>query len=443
MRTTPPSCPPRSLLAPAVSLVGAGALVILAAAPGAAADPVAQADATSLKLTVINQPLDSGTVKAVNDGAREQKTGTRDPLVTVLGNQPFLNAGTLSQDAATSVVDRRGLSAACAGLAGDGATLVSVDEGFCLEPGTNATINAGTLDLSGIEIIRTDLLAGLDQALLDALQPLLTPVLTAVEGVVQDALTALGDPGIVLDLGTIQSQCTATPAAADGDSQITDASLALQLPAPLGRVDLVELPTNPPANTKVVTDLDVVLTTLTDGLETQLSTALGGVLAPVGALLDELVTALNANIVTALADQLAPLEDNVLDATLNKQTRGDRSIEVTALDLTVLPAAADFGIELVDLEIGRSSCGTNARVDVPDPSDPADPDPSDPGDPGDPGDPAPSPDVPTSVPAGELAATSGSSDGAINGQVAAGAIAVLTLLAAAGGAHAFRRVLRS
>ncbi|MEO9323000.1 hypothetical protein ABFT23_05880 [Nocardioides sp. C4-1] len=433
----------RSLLTPAVSIAGAGALVVLTAAPGMAAEPVAQSDATALSLTLLSQPLDSGTVTAVHDGKRERVTGTQDPLVTVLGNQPFLNAGTLSQAAKTNVVDRRGLSAACAGLAGDGATLVSVDEGFCLRPGNNATINAGTLDLSGVEIVRTDLLAGLDQALLDALDPLLTPVLAAVQGVVQDALVALGDPGIVLDLGAVQSQCTATPAVADGTSQITDASLALQLPAPIGRVDLVELPTNPPANTKVVTDLDVVLTTLTAGVQTQLDTALNGALAGVGQLLGQLVTALNANVVSALADQLAPLEDNVLDATLNKQTRGDGSIEVTALDLRVLPAAAQFGVEPLSVAIGRSACGANARVDVPSPSPSPEPSPS-PVDPGDPGSPAPSPAVPTSVPAGELeAAAAPTGDGAVNAHVAAGAIAVLTLLAAAGGVHAFRRVLRS
>ncbi len=430
--------PPSQLLRPrsALALAGAGALVALAAAPGVAAEPVAQSDATALVLTVASTPTDSGTVKAVHDGRRETVTGTRDPLITVLGNQPFINAGTLSQDATASVVERRGRSAACAGLAGDGATLVAVEDGFCLTPGDNATINAGTFELGDVTLVQSEVLAGLDAQLQALLQPLLNPTLGAAQTAVQTLLTALGDPGVVLDLGTVQSQCTATTTGAEGDSQLTDASLFVQFPAPVGRLDLVEFPTNPPPNTKVLTDLDVVLETISEGLETQLDTALGGVLAPLGAGAGQIIDVLNANIIASVADQLGPLEDNILDVTLNKQTRGDRSIEVTALDLSLLPAAADFGVDLVGLEIGRSSCGTNSRFAPPtDP--PTTPDtPSTPGDPG-------SPDVPTSVPAGESDAASITSDGAINGQIATAAIVLLTVLAAAGGIHTFRRVLGS
>lgn len=437
MRLPPvPSLRPRSVLA----LAGAGALVALAAAPGMAAEPVAQSDATALVLTVASTPTDSGTVKAVHDGRRETVTGTQDPLITVLGNQPFINAGTLSQDATATVVQRNGRSAACAGLAGDGATLVSVDEGFCLTPGDNATINAGTFELGDVTLIQSDLLAGLDAQLQALLQPLLNPVLGGAQTAVQTLLTALGDPSVVLDLGTVQSQCTATTTGAEGDSQLTDAGLFVQFPAPVGRLALVNFPTNPPPNTKVLTDLDVVLETISDGLETQLTTTLGGILAPLGGAADQIVNTLNANIISAVADQLGPLEENILDVTLNKQTRGDRSIEVTALDLSLLPAAADFGVELVGLEIGRSSCGTNSRFAPP--TDPPTDPPTTPGTPSTPGNPG-GPDVPTSVPAGESNAASVTTDGAINGQIATVAIVVMTLLAAAGGIHTFRRVLGS
>lgn len=430
--------PPRTLLArprQALALAGAGALVLLAGSPGVAAEPVSQADATALTLTVLSTPTDSGTVTATNDGDDETVTGTREPLITALGNQPFINAGTLSQDATATVVNRAGRSAACAGLAGDGATLVAVDEGFCLTPGQNATINAGNLQLQDVTIVQSDLLAGLDQALQTALQPLLNAVVPAVQGGVQDVLTAIGDPTVALDLGAIQSQCTATVNGAQGDSQVTDASLFVQLPS-IGRVDLVQLPTNAPPNTKVVTDLDVVLTAISDAVETELTTALTGVLAPLGPLVNDAVEALNANVVAQLADQLGPLEDNILDATLNKQTRGTRSIEVTALDLRLLPAAADFGVDLLNVAIGRSSCGPNSRVGAPTPTPtetPTTPDTPD-------GTPA----VPTSVPAGELGADlRQGSDGSINGQIATGAIVVLTLLTAAGGVYTFRRVLGS
>jgi hypothetical protein len=420
-----------------LALAGAGALVLLAASPGMAAEPVSQADATALVLTVASTPSDSGTVKATNDGKRETVVGTRDPLITALGNQPFLNAGTLSQDATATVVNRAGRSAACAGLAGDGATLVSVDQGFCLTPGDNATINAGTLALQDVTIVQSDLLAGLDVALQQALQPLLNAILPAVQGGVQDVLTAIGDPSVVLDLGAIQSQCTATVTGAEGDSKITDASLYVQVPT-IGRVDLVQLPTNAPPNTKVLTNLDVVLTAISNAVETELTTALTGVLAPLGPLVDQAVTALNDNVVSQVAAQLGPLEDNILDATLNKQTRGDRSIEVTALDLRLLPAAADFGVDLLNVEIGRSSCGTNRRIGAPNPT--PDPTPT----PNPTPDPPSTPDVPTSVPAGELGSAGAlTSDGSINDQIATGAIVVLTLLTAAGGIYSFRRVLGS
>lgn len=431
---------PRTLLPrprSALALAASGALVALAASPGAAAAPVAQADATALVLTVLSTPTDSGTVKATNDGKRNTVVGTRDPLITALGDQPFINAGTLSQDATTSVVNRNGRSAACAGLAGDGATLVSVDQGFCLEPGDNATINAGTFVLGDVTVVQSDILAGLDVALQAALQPLLNALLPAVDTTVQTLLTSLGDPGIVLDLGAVQSQCTATTTGAEGDSQLTDAGLFVQLPG-VGRVDLVDLPANPEPNTKLLTDLDEVVTVISDALEAELTSALTGVLQPLGPLVDQVVNALNANIISTVADQLGPLEDNVLDVTLNKQTRGDRSIEVTALDLRLLPAASAF-VDLVNVEIGRSSCGTNGRAGVPpapEPTPTPDPTPT-------PG-PGPGPDVPTSVPAGasDLAGAR-TGDGGINDQVAVGALVLMSLLAAAGGVHGFRRTLRS
>ncbi|WP_148611531.1 hypothetical protein [Nocardioides rubriscoriae] len=414
-----------------LALAGAGALIALAASPGAAAAPVAQADATALVLTVLSTPADSGTVKATHDGADETVVGQQNPLITALGNQSFINAGTLAQDATASVVDRRGRSAACAGLAGDGATLVSVDRGFCLDPGDNATINAGTLQLQDVQVVQSDLLAGLDQTLQAALQPLLGTVLPTVDSTLQTVLTGIGDPGIVLDLGAVQSQCAATTNGATGDSQLTDAGLYVDLPT-IGRVDLVNLPTNPPPNTKVVTDLDVVVTAISDAVETELTTALTGVLAPAAPLVDQLVTALNANVIAVLADQLAPLEDNVLDATLNKQTRGDRSIEVTALDVRVLPAASAF-VDLVNVEIGRSSCGPNGRVAVDNPTPTPTPDPTD-----------PTPAVPTSVPAGELDLAGGAtSSGDLNGRIATGGLVLMSALAAACGVYGFRRVLRS
>lgn len=430
--------PLRSRASRSLALTGAGALVLLASSPGVAATPVAQADATGLTITLLNSPISSGTVKATHNGTKETVTGESNPLITVLGGQQFISTGTISQDATATVVQRNGRSAACAGLAGDGATLATVGDGFCITPGDNATINAGTFQLEGTTIVQSDLLAGLDAVLLAALQPLIGPVTNAADTVVQTLLESLADPTVGLDLGAVQSQCNATPTGAQGDSQITDAQLFVDFPD-FGRFDLVSLPTNAPPNTKLLTDLDVVVAAISDALEEQLATGLAGALAPAGPLVGQLTAALNDNIIAALSDQLGPLEDNILDVTLNKQTRGPRSIEVTALDLSLLPAASDF-VTLADVEIGRVSCGPNRRAGDPNP--PTD-DPNPPtGDPNPPTD--PTPDVPTSVPAGESdQAGRVTSDGAINGRIATGALVLMSGLAAAGGFLGFRRALRS
>lgn len=433
MRLTPPPSTLRAPARKAAALAGAGALVLLAASPGSAAEPVAEASATGLVLTVLNTPTDSGSFTATNDGEDETTSGSRNPLITALANQSFIQAGTLSQDAATSATSRGGKAVACAGLAGDGATLLSVENGFCLDPANNAQINAGTLKLADVQLVQSEVLQGLDAQLQAALQPLLTPVLTAVDGAVDQVLTALGDPDIVLDLGTVQSQCTADLTDALGASQLTNASLYIDLPAPAGRVTLIDFPTAPAPNTKLLTDLDDVVAEINSGLQTQLEQGLAGILAPLGPVADEIITTINDNVIAAVADQLGPLEDNILDVTLNKQTTGNRSIEVTALDLRLLPAAAQF-VDLVNIEIGRSSCEAAPRAAVPT----EDPTPTD--DPTNPDNPTPA--IPTSVPAGEFSPTGGSSNGAVNAAIATGALVLLSLLAAVGGTYGFRRVLK-
>ncbi len=402
----------------------AASLVLLAAAPGSAAVPVARASATALELTVASSPVDSGTYAVSNDGRRETSTGSNSPALRALGGQSFLSAGTLAQDASTEVVDRTGRSAACAGLAGDGATLVAVGEGGCLTPGDNASISAGNLDLSDLRIVQSDLLAGMDQQLQQALQPVLDQVLPAAQDALQTVLTQVGDPEVLLDLGAIQSQCVAGPRGASGDAQLADAALSTTIAG--RRVDLVALPVHPGPNTKVATDLDAVVTAVTDGLETELTTAFDGALSQVGDLVDQVEQALNDNVVSAVAAQLAPLEDNLLDGTLNKQMRPQAgAIEVTALELRVLPAAADFGIEPLSIAIGRTACGPSGRVAVPGSPAPA------------PAPTTPPPTVPTSVPAGLAAAPASPADS--GSTVALGALAVALLVAGATGMASYRR----
>src|SRR5207344_1412478 len=64
---------------------------------------------------------------------------------------------------------------------------------------------------------------------------------------------------------------------------------------------------------------------------------------------------------------LAPLEQNLLDITLNQQMHPTPdSIKVRALDVQVLPAAKAQldGNSLVNLQVGNAACAPVARVAV-------------------------------------------------------------------------------
>ena len=67
---------------------------------------------------------------------------------------------------------------------------------------------------------------------------------------------------------------------------------------------------------------------------------------------------------TQVEAQLAPLEENVLDITLNKQDRPEPgAIQVNAIDLQVLPAGPGTAdASLASVQIGNVVCGPSGRV---------------------------------------------------------------------------------
>lgn len=399
------------------AMATAAAVVTVSAGPALAAEPVAQASATGLRLTIASTPTDSGTYTVTHDGTKETASGSNEPAISALGGQSFIQAGTLSQDAGTVIRDKKGHSAACAGLAGDGATLVEVAEGGCLVPGQNLDLNAGTVDLTGIQILGDQF----PQELQDALQPVLDPLLGGLTTALQTVLDG-GGIALGLNLGAVQSYCTAQPGSADGDTDITDATLDASLGGQ--SINLVTLPTNPPPNTRVVTDLGVVVQSVLDALRTEFETAIDGALGPLTAVIDG--AEVLAEALEQVGEALAPLEENVLEITLNKQERpSSDSIQVTALDLHVLPAAEAAGVELVGAQIGETACGPNSRVSVDDP----DPTPT--------SSPTPEP-VPTSVPAG-VESVSGSGGIGTGGNLA---LLLLVALSAGAGVASYRRALR-
>jgi len=343
--------------------MAAVALATLATGPAFAATPVAQGSATAVEIALAGNNTGTGTYAATNDGKTETTNGTKNQLVSALSGTTLIpNTAVAAQDVNTSVTDKNGITDSCAGLAGPGAGLVEVgNSGTCLSGGNALDLDAGTLDLSGLKLSNTGVLAQLTTPLQNALQPVLGPLLNAVSGGLTSALDALGDPGLHIGLGAVQASCHSTPTTATGTANIANGQAYLQLPAPIGKVVLLNLPANPGVNTDVVTQLGDVVQSILDALKTEIVTAVNGYLGPLGIVVDGLAAA--TPYLNQLGQQLAPL-NQVLSVGLNQQSHSaSNQISVTALNLKVLDAAQQFiGSPLVGLKVGQVSCGPNSRV---------------------------------------------------------------------------------
>ena len=371
----------RSVMSKGAAALAASAALGLAVAPafGAPPDyrPIAQAKATAASILVAGDGTDTDAYTSrINSDHTTTDTGSNRPLITALGGQDVLSVGTLAQDATTAIRNGGGTSAACAGLAGDGATLVSAGDGDCLRGGDNLSLDAGSLDFSGLRVIQSGLFQGIDSNIQNALQQYQDQITQALSSGLTQVVNALGNPALHLDLGAVQSRCTADTHTATGTSSLANVGAWVRIPT-VGRVDLVKLPVNPAPNTHVVTNLSGVVNAIEKPLKAQLDTtlpnaldnipgldtALQPVLKQLGAGMGQVASALEQNLLDQLSSQLKPLQDNILDATLNKQQHGRDSITVTALDLAVLPVAKQFiGTDLVHLTVGTSSCGPNRGV---------------------------------------------------------------------------------
>lgn len=337
----------------------AATVFLLGIGPAFAAPPVAQSSATALSGSVAGNGTDSGTLTAVHDGTDETKTGAASPPIAVLGNQQLLNAGVLAQEATADVDDQgRGTAAACAGVAGNGGSVAQVGDSRCLEPGAPIGLSIANLDLTGAVLFDPEsALAPLGQ-----LQPVMDQVLGPVTNAVSEGLAPLGETGIGGTLGVVEATCTAGPDGVDGTANIVDSTIGLTLAGTA--VDVVNLPVNPPPNTEVLVDLDVVATTVLEAVREDINTTFDGNLAPLSAVIDPVQDEVVDNALAQIAPQLGPLQENVLRIVLNKQVRTDDSIEVTAMTIELLPAAAEQfdGNAAVTAEIGKVTCGPNGEV---------------------------------------------------------------------------------
>lgn len=411
------------------AFIGAAAVSLLAVAPAFAAT-VSQSSAQALNLSIAGNAVISQEVTAAHDGTSEESVdnSTIPTLVDLLPANTALGVGVAPQEA---VANGDGTSYACAGIAGTGGGLVKVGDERCELNGEPLTLELGSLDLGVLPGPSGALTTALEP-LLGALGPVLDQVVDAIVAGVGD--TPLGEIGLSGSLSAIEGSCFADPDAAVGDTRLVDSSggsnatpIAVSLPGVAEPLTLLNLPANPPPNTQLLVDLDTVTQTLIDALTVQLNTMLGEALVPLAGplagLLQQVQDQALVVLVDALQPLLAPLQENVLDITLNKQVVGDggRSIEVTAIDLQVLPAIAQFaGGSLVGGEIGKVSCGPNTRVAAPTPT------------------PEPTPTDGTEPPTVVNAGAAGSDNTAATVLTAT---AALTLLAGSAGLIGYRRML--
>lgn len=342
------------------SVVGAFALSTVAIAPALAAAPVAQSGANAITVSVAGNANGSGNATATNDGSTETKSGQETPPVSVLGGQQVLNLGALAQEA-TAATD--GTSAACAGVAGNGGSVANIGDSSCLNPGDQVNATLGSLDLTGLVVADPDsALAPLNQVTGPILDQLADPIDEALDQV----RAQFGDLGLVAGFGAVEGRCSARLGSANGDATLADAQIRLVLPdqAPQQSLVLLDLPVHPKPNTHLTTNLSDVLDMIAEALTTNLNNSINGAGAPLNALVD----AFQANIVTAIRENvesnLAPLEQNLLDIVLNRQIRPtDDSIKVRALDLSLLPVVEEqLGSPLVNLQIGNAACGPSGRI---------------------------------------------------------------------------------
>lgn len=345
------------------ALTGATLLALMAMAPALGATPVSQASANALTISVAGNGQGSGTVTATNDGKDETVRGETAPPVHVLGNQQLLNAGTLAQEAtATTNGDGAGASAACAGVAGQGGSVAQIGDSSCLRPGQPIGLTFANLDLSDLVVFdENSPLAPLNQATDPVVKQAVGPLTQQIsQGVSEQA-----GPGGIFGgaLGAVESRCSSS---AGGGARGTTTIVDGRIGATFGgqSVDLLDFPVHPAPNTKMVTGLDKVVGLFLEAVRTDLNNTLDHQAAPLAAALDPIQEQIVDAVIGEIAPQLAPLEENVLSATLNAQTRpAADSIRVTAIRLEVLPAArAQLDAPLAQADLANVSCGPNGRT---------------------------------------------------------------------------------
>lgn len=403
--------------------IGAVSVAVLAAGPAMAATTVSQASAQALTLSAVGNSIITQTVTATNDGKTQTKNNgsTIPPLVGAIPTNNIISAGAVVQDAQAN---SNSTSAACAGLAGQGATggVATIGQNGCINGTNPVSLQLGNLQLGTATMDTTSVVGQLVSSipLLNGLPALLqTSLINAINTALANTPLSLGLGG---SLGVISAHCQANPTSATGTANITDSNITLNIPGQPPIV-LTSLPAHPSVNEQVILNPNALVTNIRDALVSELNNAIQGQLAAVGGLVASAAAQIQGALVVPLQTALAPLltaiNTNIASLTLNEQTspapgKAAPSIKVTALDLKVLPVLGNNGIQAT---IGNVECGPNVKAAVVTPT--------------------PSP---TKTPTGKV--PTGIESGLAGGSNTGTIIAAMSVLLAAGGAAgtaAYRR----
>lgn len=397
------------------ALATAVAIVTMTAAPAWAAPVVATANASAVTLTgALDGLLDTGTHTAECDAAEFDENDLQACEVTEGSTNVSLPAAGVAYQEATAGLSDNG-DGTYNGVSSAESDIASVD-----------LTSMGNLDLTDTldAVFDIDDVLGLPiggiLGLLEPLEALLGPItdflVAPVDDILQGVLGSVTDAlPISAEIGAVTAECSAIPGEASGNGSVAGITLNIGAGVLPGNGVDINIPINTAPNSPLlVGDTDAALGQIVDGLLDGLTDSIGnsldGALSPLVLAISGLRTALIDSLLGIVEDTLLqalrPLLDQILTGTVNKQTSdGAGHIEVTALELNVLPLA-----DLANLELARVECGFNSAFDPEDPEEPVDPE-------------DPDPEVPTVIDAG-------SQQNAL--LAAAGLLAALGLVGASG-----------
>src|SRR6195952_3181255 len=260
------------------AVVGAVTLGGIAAAPAVAATDN-QSGANAVFVSIAGNGQGTGNVTATYSNGKETTTGNSKPAFPDPTGQKFITGGVLAQEATA----KPGFSAACAGLAGDGGSVLNIGDSSCLEPGDLLTGSFGSFDPSTLipdtAAIPTGQLPQPAQDLLTQLGNGAAPLTDLVDSALSAAQEQFGDGGLVANLDAVEGRCTAGDGGPAGISTLSDASLTFNIPGQKP-ITVLTLPVHPKPNTHLFTNLSDVMNAILDAVDADLTDSLEGKASP-------------------------------------------------------------------------------------------------------------------------------------------------------------------